>query len=409
MRLPLLFTLVLLVPALLADAYIYFRVPERSVLRDHTYRSRRWYLYGALLTNLLLVACMCMPKRDAEASLLPVMWVLYTWSTIYIPKFIYVIFSLLGSIPALFRRKAWPLGLYVGFPLGVVCFTAMWWGAFFGRRQIMVSEVEVVSSKLPPAFDGFRIVQFSDAHVGTWGDDTAFVARLVERINALKPDLIVFTGDLVNRRASEAAPFIGEFAKLKARYGVYSVMGNHDYGDYADWPSEEAHHADARELRRLQGLMGWKMLDNTHAIIRAGGDSIAIIGVENWGEPPFKQYGNLSVAYPHDNHCKISDGTFKILLSHNPMHWHRQVRHSTDIDLTLSGHTHAMQFMLGSPGKGLSPSAWKYPEWGGMYMHKGEDGLTRHLYVNIGCGEVAIPARVGATPEITLITLKAEG
>lgn len=406
MRLPLLFTLTLLVPALLADAYIYFRIPPRLRVKGHEIKIRRCFLVLAILTTLLLVACMCFPKRDAEASLIPVMWMLYTWASIYIPKFLYVFLDLIGRIPELFKRKAWPVGLYAGLPLASICFIAMWWGAIAGRRQVMVTEVEVVSDKVPAAFDGFRIVQFSDAHVGTWGNDMSFLVKLTDRINSLHPDLIVFTGDLVNRRADEAYPAVEVLNRLHAKYGVYSIMGNHDYGDYADWPSEEAHLADARELRSIQQKMGWHMLDNTHAFIRIGNDSIALIGVENWGEPPFKQYGDLKAAYPHDSDGKIQDGIFKILLTHNPMHWHEQVRHDTDIDLTLSGHTHAMQIMLGKPGTGFSPSAWKYPEWGGLYEHTNDRGQHTRLYVNIGCGEVAIPTRIGANPEITLITLK---
>lgn len=405
MRLPLLFTLILLVISLLSDLYIYFRVPRQIKIRGCVLRSRRWYLYSAIFTNLLLVACICAPKRDGETSLLPIMWMLYTWATIYFSKIFYIIFSLLGRIPTLFKRKTWPLGKYIGFPIALICFFTMWWGALIGRQKIMVSEVEIISAKVPPAFDGFRIVQFSDAHVGTWGENPEFLSRLVDHINALKPDLVVFTGDLVNRRAREAEPFVDVLSGIKSKYGVYSIMGNHDYGDYADWPNEAAHRADANELRGLQEKMGWKMLDNTHTFIYVGGDSIALIGVENWGEPPFKQYGDLSRAYPHDAQGRIEDNVFKVLLTHNPVHWHEHVRYNTDIDLTLSGHTHAMQFMIGAPGTGFSPSAWKYPEWGGLYEYKGDDGIARYLYVNIGCGEVGIPARVGATPEITLITL----
>lgn len=406
MRLPLIFTLILLLPSLLADLYIYFRVPARIKCRGRELRVRKWYGVSAILTTLLLIACMCMPKRDTESSLLPVMWILYTWATIYVPKFIYVIIDLIGRIPRLFARKRWPTGKYIGIPLAVIVFLLMWWGAAFGRRQIMVSEVTVSSPKIPAAFDGFRIVQFSDAHVGTWGNDTTFIHQLTERINALHPDLIVFTGDLVNQRAAEAYPFVNTLSGLKAKYGVYTIMGNHDYGDYADWPSEEAHLADAAELRRLQTAMGWNMLDNTHAFIHVDNDSIALIGVENWGEPPFKQYGDLGVAYPHNEKGEIADSYFKILLTHNPMHWHEQVRCRTDIDLSLAGHTHAMQMLVGKPGTGFSPAAWKYPEWGGMYEYITEGGMPLRLYVNIGCGEVGIPARIGATPEITLITLR---
>lgn len=149
MRLPLLFTLILLVPTLLADAYIYFRIPTRLRVKGYEIKTRRCFLVSAILSTLLLVACMCFPKRDAEASLIPVMWMLYTWASIYIPKFLYVILDLIGRIPELFKRKAWPVGLYAGLPLAVICFIAMWWGAIAGRRQIMVTEVDVVSDKVP--------------------------------------------------------------------------------------------------------------------------------------------------------------------------------------------------------------------------------------------------------------------
>lgn len=414
MRLPLVFTLVLLLFSLIVDAYIAWRIPKARVIKGKNVKVRRSYIISSVIFAALLVVCVCMPKRDNTSSLLPVMWMLYAWSSIYFPKVIYALFDLLGRIPALFRRKAWPLGLYVGFPLGVICFVAMWWGAIAGRRQIMVTEETITSEKLPESFDGFRIVQFSDAHVGTWGEDTAFIAELVSRINSLKPDLIVFTGDLVNRFSDEAIPFVDVLGRLRAPYGVYSVMGNHDYGDYSDWPTEAEHLADAEHLRALERKMGWHLLDNSHVFLRRGNDSIALIGVENWGEPPFKQYGDMRAAYPHNEAGNIADPTFKILLSHNPMHWHESVRHNTDIDLTLAGHTHAMQMLIGRPGSGISPSSWRYPEWGGLYEYhskktsgqsSGSSDITSRLYVNIGCGEVAIPARIGASPEITLITL----
>lgn len=405
MRLPLLFTLALLIPALLADIYITFRIPKQITIKGKNRDTRKYYIISAIITILLLVCCICLPKRNAETSIIPVMWILYTWVSIYFPKFIYIIFDLIGRIPELFKKKALPIGKYAGFPLAVICFLALWWGAFFGRKQIMVSEVSISSEKIPPSFDGFRIVQFSDAHVGTWDNDITFISKLTERINSLNPDIIVFTGDLVNRRANEAEPFVEVLSTLKAKYGVFSVMGNHDYGDYTDWESEEEHRADAEKLRDLERKMGWTVLDNSTAYIKIGNDSIALIGVENWGEPPFKQYGNLKTAYPHNEDGKIEDNIFKILLTHNPMHWHEEVRNITDIDLSLSGHTHAMQIMLGKPGSGISPSALKYPEWGGLYEFNDPDGNKSQLYVNIGCGEVAIPMRIGATPEISLITL----
>lgn len=405
MRFPLIASILAIVFGILIDWLICRSIPRST----RKISVRKIYLCSAIITMLLLIVVYILPHRDADADILPIMWMLYTWTSIYISKAIYLIFYGFGAIPKLFHKKRLPIGIYVGLPLAILSFAAMWWGASAGRRNIMISEVTITDPKLPASFDGLTIAQFSDAHVGTWGTDTTFISKLVDEINALHPDIIVFTGDIVNRQTNEIDPFIDVFSRLKAPMGVFSIMGNHDYGDYTDWPSEAAHAADTQRLRDIQAAMGWRLLNNEHQFIHSeAGDSIAMIGVENWGEPPFKQYGDLRAAYPHDTCGKIHDSVFKILLTHNPVHWHKVVRETSDINLSLSGHTHAMQFMIGPLKTGLSPAATRYPEWGGHYTHTTPSGNTSNLYVNIGCGEVAIPARIGATPEITLITLKAK-
>ena len=276
-----------------------------------------------------------------------------------------------------------------------------WWGVLFGRRQIEVVPVEITSSRVPEAFDGFTIAQFSDAHVGTWGNDTTFISALVDSINATGADMIVFTGDLVNRRAEEALPFIRILSRLHAPAGVYTVQGNHDYSDYMNWPDSASRLDNRRKLRDLEKRAGWDLLMNEYRTIRRGSDSIRLIGVENWGEPPFHQYGDLSKAYHNAN-----DNVFKVLLSHNPEHWRLLVSRTTNIDLTLAGHTHAMQITVGSRGKNWwSPAVFRYKLWGGLYPAGGGIDDPK-LYVNVGCGEVGMPFRVGATPEITLFTLR---
>jgi len=277
----------------------------------------------------------------------------------------------------------------------------MWYGAIWGRRVIEVEQVTVSSCRLPRSFDGFRIVQFSDAHVGTWGSDTTFVSALVDKINSLSPDVVVFTGDVVNRKTDEILPFTSILSRLHAPYGVYSILGNHDYGDYANWPSERARRDNFTKLCNIQEDMGWHLLNNDHVWLRAGNDSIALIGVENWGEAPFPTYGNLDVAM-NGLEDKYS---YKLLLTHNPVHWHQVVRERGDIDLSLSGHTHAMQMRVRTPWKDYSLSALRYPEWQGLHEYTNAAGEKSHLYVNIGCGEVGFPARIGAAPELTVITL----
>lgn len=371
----------------------------------------KFYAISSVLLWIALVVILALPRRDADQSILPVMWCIYGYLTIYIPKIIYALCSLIGKIPTLWKGRSLSTGFYLGVPLSILVFALLWWGALFTRSEVDVNYVTLVSPTVPKAFDGYRIVQFSDAHVGTWGEDTKFITKLVQTINDLHPDLIVFTGDVVNRNSEELAPFSPSLAMLKASDGVYSVMGNHDYGDYTDWADENDHLKDIAQMRRIQKAMGWKQLRNSHDFIHRDNDSIAIIGVENWGEPPFKQYGNLNEAYSFspDSADNVNDSKFKILLSHNPEHWRREVSHVSNIDLTLSGHTHAMQIMASAGSARWSPAKWRYPQWGGLYERENSSGRPVRLYVNIGCGEVGMPARIGATPEITVITLERSG
>ncbi len=269
-------------------------------------------------------------------------------------------------------------------------------GALVNRTRCQVKEITLCFDRLPVAFDGYRMVQFSDFHVGTYGSDTTFVSEVVKTINGLNPDVIFFTGDIVNRRTDELPPFTATLSRLSAPDGVISILGNHDYGDYSEWPSAQAKADNLTRMHALQADMGWSLLLNSSEILKRGGDSIAVVGVENWGDPPFSVYGDLGKAYP-----ALGDSVFKILLTHNPAHWVEEVAScdSVEIPLSLSGHTHAMQIEVG----GWSPAKYRYPTWGGLYSDS--DG-SHMLYVNIGVGAVALPMRIGATPEITLITLR---
>ncbi len=401
---------VLILGTLLIDAYILDDVRRalRRVTSPGRRRALRWLArIQAYICWIFLIVTLSQPRRS-DADILPVMWCLYAYLTVYVPKLIFVVFSLLGRIPMLFRKHPLRLGLYAGLPLGVLVFAAMWWGAFPGRNRIQINEVEIFSERLPQRFDGYRIVQFSDGHVGTWGTDTAFVSRMVDSINSLRPDLIVFTGDIVNRRTEEILPFVKILSRLNAPDGVISVLGNHDYGDYMNWPSPAERESNNRLLSDIERRMGWQLLNNEHRFISRDRDSIAVIGVENWGEPPFRQYGRLYRAYSFsaDSADNVYDSRFKILLTHNPEHWRREVVYKSNIDLTLSGHTHAMQFIVSLGRWRWSPSQYIYEQWGGLYSKTGDKGQEMKIYVNIGCGEVGMPYRIGADPEITLLILK---
>ena len=370
-------------------------------------KRRRWWIVFTvfeILVAALLTVAISLPRRSPSAGIGPVMWMLYTVMTIELSQLIYSVFSLLGLIPVIFGKRRWNTALWIGLPLGVMVFSMMWWGVLVGRFKIRTEEVTITSTKLPESFNGYRIAQISDLHVGTWGNDTVFLSRLVDKVNALQPDLIVFTGDIVNRDSRELKPFISVLGRLSAPDGVLTVLGNHDYGDYVAWSSPKAKRENLEQLKNYEGMMGWKMLDNASSVItNSKGDSIIVIGVGNWGEPPFSQYGNLKKAYPSE---KLNDENYKILLSHNPEHWNQEVSQISNIDLTLAGHTHAMQMMFSLGNWRWSPSQYKYEQWAGLYNRENSRGEETKVYVNIGAGEVGIPMRIGADPEITLFELR---
>ncbi|MDE6683989.1 MAG: metallophosphoesterase [Duncaniella sp.] len=345
---------------------------------------------------LLLLVAVCLPRRSGDnGMLLCVMWVLFAFISVYVGKYLFVVFDLLASIPCLVKRKRIKPITWLGAVAGFAAFAIMWWGALIERFNIDVNEVEIVRTDVPEGFDGYRIIQISDLHTGTYGDDTTFVSTLVDRINALAPDLIVFTGDIVNSRSNEINPHIAPLSRLRARDGVYSIMGNHDYGDYASWTSKDEKDKSVRYLKQVQSDMGWHMLNNETEMLHNGTDSLALIGVENIGDAPFPIYGSLLKAYP-----SLNDSVFKVLLTHNPAHWTDSISgHDINVPLTLSGHTHAMQMKVA----GHSPAVYRYKTWGGLYA---DNDSTHLLYVNIGAGTVGFPARIGATPEITVLTLR---
>lgn len=399
MRLPVIMMSILFIVNFCAD-FIIWRDVKRSF-------KNRWQTKAviALLLSIwaLLIIAVLSPRRDAGADLQPIMWMLYTFLSLFIPKLLYALFSLLSRVSLFWRAKHLSVLKYIGGVLAIVSFVAIWWGALVTRNDIEVTRQTVKFENLPKSFDDYKIVHISDIHAGTWGTDTAFLSNMVDTVNALNPDLVLFTGDIVNRNTKEIYPFVNALSRLKAKQGVYSVLGNHDYGDYMDWSSAIERERNNRELIDVQNKMGWRMLNNEHCWVRKDNDSIAIIGVENWGEPPFSVYGDLRKAYSN-----LNDENFKVLLTHNPEHWKREVSEISNIDLSLSGHTHGMQFVLQFGDWKWSPAEWKYKEWGGLYTKENPEGKELKLYVNIGLGEVALPFRLGATPEVTLITLKKE-
>ena len=310
---------------------------------------------------------------------------------IAIPKLLFTVVSLAGRGVGLLLPAAAKIGNWTGVAVSFVSIGIFIYGLTSGWKELVTKEITVTSADVPEAFNGYRLVQLSDIHIGTFIGNEEFVQRLVKEVNDLHPDLIVFTGDLVNSSADELDNFMEILPQLRAKDGVYSILGNHDYCEYHHYDTPDGARSNLREVIRRERGFGWDVLLNEHRFIHRGTDSIAIIGVENEGKPPFPSFADLPKAMKG-----VSDDVYKILLSHDPSHWRREVLPETDIQLTLSGHTHAMQLMIGN----FSPAQWAYREWGGAYQ---ED--KHMLDVSLGIGGT-VPFRFGAWPEINVITLK---
>lgn len=283
---------------------------------------------------------------------------------------------------------------WLGLAAGSTLFGSLIYG-FSNKYNYHVKKVKLAFDNLPAGFKGMKIVHISDIHSGSFTNKKA-VQHGVERILQEKPDLILFTGDLVNDRATEMADYMDVFNQLKAPMGVYSSLGNHDYGDYVSWPyNGVSKEQNLENLKKVHAQLGWRLLMNEHVALERGGEKIALMGIENWSaKARFPKHGKMELAYPG-----AEQYPFKILLSHDPSHWDAQVKsHYPDVDLMLSGHTHGMQFGVELPGFKWSPVQYMYRQWAGLY----EDGKQK-LYVNPGFGFIGYPGRVGILPEITVI------
>ncbi len=383
-------TLLLILSLFIPDLYIYF-VHILKKTKNQWLRASYWL--PSLLLAAIYISFMYLAGDNPMSSHASAIGYLAVASLLFIvPKLIFILCSLAGIlVHAIVRpcpRKPFNA---IGLVLAAICFCHILYGCFWGITRFEVKEVEYSSPQLPQGFEGYRIVQLSDLHLGSWANNPEAIQRLVDMTNAQQPDLIVFTGDLVNQQSHELDKFRHILAQLHASDSVYSILGNHDYGTYYRWENEKAEAENLEYLIQQQKLMGWKLLDNAHDIIRHNGDSIALIGVGNDGEPPFSQFADLPKA------MKGTEGMFQILLSHNPTHWRREVLPTTRIPLMLAGHTHAMQGIF----FGRSLAELRYPEWRGMYREG-----AQALYVNIGIGYVGLPFRFGAWPEITVLTLR---
>ena len=381
LKLGLFFTLLLLLP----DWYI-----DRKLLSHTGYKGLRFFYWipsGLLLVGMLFIFTLYRPGPDAMQQLSYFLIVFLCFS---VPKALFVLIHLLlHGIARITNRKLY--GEQLAGALALASLIYIIYGATAGKENFTVREVTFESSDLPAGFDGYRILQLSDLHTGSWKGNGRALQRAVDLCNKQQANVIVFTGDVVNNLASELKEFIPILNGLEAKDGVFSVLGNHDYSPYIKWESPEMQQQNLEQLMRYEQEMGWKLLMNEHRMLYSGKDSIVLAGVENSGQPPFPNKGDLKKALAG------TEGLFKVLLSHDPTHWKREVLPQSDVQLMLAGHTHNMQFSL----LGWSPSGLVYPEHEGLYMTGG-----RGLYVNIGLGYLMFPMRLGAWPEITVITLK---
>ena len=272
----------------------------------------------------------------------------------------------------------------------------MTYGIVSGAHDYRVRRITVPLKNLPPSFDGIRIAQLSDIHSGSFYNKTA-VQGGVDLLLREKPDVVFFTGDLVNNQATEMKNYFSVFSQVQAPLGVFSTLGNHDYGDYISWPSPQAKRQNLEMVKAAHQHMGWDLLLDEHRLLKQGDGTLAIIGIENWGAGRFAKYGNLEQAHRGADRADV-----KLLLSHDPSHWDAQVRPSyPDIDITFSGHTHGMQFGIEVGDFKWSPVQYMYKQWAGLYQQE-----EQFLYVNRGYGYLAFPGRIGMLPEVTIIELK---
>ncbi|MBV7269731.1 metallophosphoesterase [Winogradskyella luteola] len=338
------------------------------------------YAFGFLLAfmSLALVLVPILLGEDIIRGALGLYDKLVTKETFYLPS----------------RRK---FVSQIALGLAAIPFTSLLYGMYRGKYRFRVLNYTLHFEDLPDAFDGYRLTQISDIHSGSF-DNKEKIEYAVDLINEQQSDTILFTGDMVNNKASEMIPWKDTFGRLKAKDGKFSVLGNHDYGDYVDWPTKEEKSKNLEDLKTIQKDIGFDLLLNEHRYLEKDGQRIAIVGVENWGKGGFKKAGDLKKAS-----SQIEPNDFKILMSHDPSHWDAEVVNDDyHYHLTLSGHTHGMQFGIEIPGWiKWSPVKWRYKQWAGIY-----EALGQYINVNRGFGYLGYPGRVGIWPEITVIELK---
>lgn len=413
---PFIFILLLIIVYILSDWYAFQGI--KTLTREwpsHFARGARWaYWLISIGVIVLLILSFVLGDTPSNKGISTFsQWMINIFITLFVTKLVFIlmlfaedIYRFMATVVKAFKKKDGDTPLMprrrkfmsqLGLVMAGIPFVSFIYGITKGKYDYQVHRQIIHFDDLPDAFDGFTITQLSDIHSGSF-DDAAAVERGISIARKQKSDLFVFTGDLVNNVAGEITPWIPFFNQLKAPFGQFSILGNHDYGEYVEWSSPEAKAADFSALKQQHEQLGYRLLLDEHITIEKDGQKIELLGVENWGAG-FIQKGDLDRALRG-----AEENTFKILLSHDPSHWEEKVKnHPQKIQLTLSGHTHGMQFGIEVPGIQWSPVQYRYPHWAGLKQENG-----RNLYINRGFGFIGFSGRVGIWPEITVIELRKE-
>ncbi|PTQ94013.1 hypothetical protein C8P68_10774 [Mucilaginibacter yixingensis] len=374
---------------------IYFYQAVTTLSQNPLLHWVYWLLDILLIIGIISITMIRRAGNNAQRLIATLMAVMLMD---FIPKIFASPVLLAEDVMRIFRSFP-PRNLYISeatLALAGIFFLIILFGLTRGKHFYRVRRETLFFPDLPAAFDGFTITQLSDIHAGSFSDAEG-VQKGLDLVNAQKSDVILFTGDLVNNQATEMDRWIPAFSKLKAPMGKFSVLGNHDYGDYIKWETAEAKSANLARLKQIHGEIGFRLLLDETITLKKGEQSISLIGVENWGTGGFHQYGDLKKAA-----AGVPDDAFKILMSHDPSHWEGvTLDHHQHVHLTLSGHTHGMQFGIELFGFKWSPIKYVYKQWAGLYDNDG-----RFLYVNRGFGFLGLKGRIGMWPEVAVITLK---
>jgi len=391
---------------------IYFYQAIVTVLKNSTpaKKSYGFYIYWtiSILSYLLIATAIIVGQHNIPKFMR--VYVFAFFVIISISKLVGVVFLLADDVVRLFRwvftylpnnNRTHSVSRLqflstVSLVIAAIPFASLIWGMVKGAYDYQVKKIALKIKNLPPEFEGFKIVQISDLHTGSFSE-TTHLNKAFDMILEQKPDVIFFTGDLVNDRADETIGFEEIYKKLKAPHGVFSTFGNHDYGDYVQWDTPSHKAANLEQLKQVHANVGWKLLMNENHIIERNNKKLAIIGIENWGANlRFPKYGKMAEAV-----VGTHDAQVKLLLSHDPSHWEAEVQKAyPSIDVMFSGHTHGMQFGIEIPGFKWSPIQYFYKQWAGLYKNK-----NQQLYVNRGLGFLGYPGRVGILPEISVFEL----